>query len=84
MKQLEHPETHLKTDTRPHADTVYSGTSWGHAGRDAILARLKRADELEAMAMEMIRAVPGGQFCDPQEVADTLREIAERHGVKVK
>jgi hypothetical protein len=48
MQQLAHPETHLKTDTRPHADTVYSGTSWGHAGRDAILAALKRGRECEA------------------------------------
>jgi hypothetical protein len=49
MKQLEHPETVLKTDTRRDGSDVWGGTSWGHAGRDAILARLQRAERLEAV-----------------------------------
>jgi hypothetical protein len=47
-------------------------------------AKDKRIADLEAMASEMVKSIPGGQYCDPQEVADTLREIARRHGVEVK
>jgi hypothetical protein len=43
----------------------------------------KRVAELEAMAREMILAVPGGYVCDPQDVADALRAIAERHGIQI-
>lgn len=48
MQQLEHPETRLKTDTRRDGSDVYGGTSWGIAGREAILAALKRGRECEA------------------------------------
>ena len=54
IKELEHPETVLKTDTRRDGSDVWSGTSWGHAGRDAILARLQRAERLEAMLIGIV------------------------------
>lgn len=44
---------------------------------------LDRIAELEAAVREMHKSVPGGTHCDPQEVADTLREIAEKVGVKI-
>jgi hypothetical protein len=43
-----------------------------------------RIAELEAALREMVLSVPGGSICDPQEVADTLRAIAERVGVAVE
>lgn len=43
-----------------------------------------RIVELEAMATEMICAIPGGSICDPQQISDALREIAAKHGVTVK
>lgn len=46
-------------------------------------ARRLRIAELEACVREMQRAVPGGSVVDPQVVADELRAIAERHGVKI-
>jgi hypothetical protein len=49
-----------------------------------IVELLNRVAELEEMAREMILAVPGGSVCDPQIVADTLRKIAGRHGVRVE
>ena len=43
-----------------------------------------RIAELEAMATEMVYAIPGGSICDPQQVSDTLREIAAKHGVQIR
>ena len=48
IEQLEHPETRLHTDTRCDGDDVWSGTSWGEAGRTAILSALKRSRDLES------------------------------------
>lgn len=42
-----------------------------------------RIADLEAAIRNMQRSVPGGTHCDPQEIADTLREIAENVGVKI-
>ncbi len=42
-----------------------------------------RIAELEAALREMQKSVPGGTNCDPQQVADTLREIAGKVGVKI-
>lgn len=50
---------------------------------DAVLAGVQRIMSLEAAFSEMILSLPGGQSCDPQKVADTLREIAQRYGVTV-
>lgn len=36
-----------------------------------------RVEMLERTIKDMIEAIPGGQYCDPQEVADTLRAIAD-------
>ena len=44
----------------------------------------KRITDLEAMASEMISAIPGGSVCDPQQISDALREIAAKHGVQVR
>lgn len=52
--------------------------------RENVWAAADRLEAMQAMAREMVMSVPGGQFCDPQEVADTLREIAKRHGVTVE
>lgn len=49
-----------------------------------VAAAEARAAELEAAMREMILSLPGGSFCDPQEVADTLRKVAEEHGVIVE
>ena len=48
IKQLEHPETRLKTDTRRDGSDVYGGTNWGTAGREAVLAALRRGRECES------------------------------------
>lgn len=40
MQQLEHPETRLRTDTRRDGSDVYGGTSWGDAGKAAILGAI--------------------------------------------
>ena len=45
---------------------------------------MQRVAALERAIREMIQSVPGGDICDPQEVADTLRGIAERHEVKLE
>jgi hypothetical protein len=43
MKQLAHPETRLRTDTRSNPDDVWGSTNWGDAGRAAILAVLQKS-----------------------------------------
>lgn len=45
--------------------------------------RDRRIAELEAAIREMILAIPGGQSCDPQRVADALRAIAQQNGITV-
>jgi len=53
-----------------------------HAGlQREVEASHKRIAEIESCIRDMQRSVPGGSIVDPQVVADTLREIAERHGV---
>lgn len=42
-----------------------------------------RIADLEAAIARMHRAVPGGSICDPQRVADDMREIAVEVGVDV-
>lgn len=41
-----------------------------------------RIAALEAAMRQMIASVPGGSICDPQVIADDLREIASGVGVK--
>ena len=40
-----------------------------------------RIDALEAAIREMHAIIPGGSTCDPQQIADALREIAQRVNV---
>lgn len=54
------------------------------SGSDATAALRGRIAELEAMAEEMVYAIPGGSVCDPQQVSDALREIAAKHGVQIR
>jgi hypothetical protein len=76
------------------SDIELTSSDFSHA--DAVAARRERDDavgtvamlelrieELKAMVREMILAVPSGSVCDPQNVADALRAIAERHGISV-
>ena len=39
--------------------------------------------KLENAIKEMHAAIPGGQICCPQQVADELREIASKVGVDI-
>ncbi len=39
---------------------------------------------LEGGVRRMHAAVPGGSICDPQSIADDLREIAKSVGVKIE
>lgn len=48
---------------------------------DAHAIALARIAELEAAIREMHDAIPGGSVCDPQRVADDMRDIAKRVGV---
>jgi hypothetical protein len=51
--------------------------------RKRIQTKDERIAALEAAIVRMHRAVPGGRMCDPQAVADRLREIAASVGVDV-
>lgn len=50
----------------------------------AVCHKCARIDELVAAIIRMHRAVPGGTTCDPQAVADELRQIAASVGVDVE
>lgn len=56
----------------------------GYPGDVHVACAEKRIADLEAMAVEMVASVPGGSICDPQQIADTLREIAAKHGVQAR
>lgn len=55
---------------------------WEFIGKTCGDASLRIAS-LEACIRQMHRAVPGGAVCDPQRVADEMREIASRCGVEI-
>lgn len=57
-------------------------TALGQTGADLVRAE-QRIAELEAAIREMHATIPGGTHCDPQDVADELREIATRVGVEI-
>jgi hypothetical protein len=96
IEALSSPGTELRTYI--HAvGSVWDETTWDDASKAAILDALAnsalagavhdqraRIAELEAALREMVLSVPGGSICDPQEVADTLRTIAERVGVRTE
>lgn len=44
---------------------------------------IERIAELEACIREMQKSIPGGQIASCQEMADDLRAIALRHGVRM-
>lgn len=44
---------------------------------------IERIAELEATIRAMHAAIPAGSFCDPQHVADDLREIAQRASIDI-
>lgn len=46
-------------------------------------AYVRRVAALEATIVTMHLSVPGGTVCDPQAIADELREIAKLAGVDV-
>ena len=51
---------------------------------DAVVCLQSRIADLEAALRKTHAAVPGGQICTPQEVADAIRAIAASVGVKIE
>ncbi len=65
---------------QPH---VYYEAGGDRAATGADMWAANRIADLEDAIIRMQRSVPGGTVCDPQAVADALREIAASVGVDV-
>ena len=75
-RQLEHPETRLKTDTRENESDVFSGTNWGTAGKAAILEALRgRQAEANALATELGEYVKIKYALPPAEGRTDMHEV---------
>lgn len=70
---------------RSDAEAEFMGGFTAAAKQDA--AEFRRLDariaDLESALREMHRSIPGGTICDPQEIADVLRDIATRADVSI-
>ena len=67
-----------------HYDTPYYPSGMATADAMHIVACVNRVPRLEAALRAAHAAVPGGQICTPQEVADDIRKIAADVGVMIE